>query len=143
MLEEVPDSLNMVHGDYHTNNVHYANGEAILIDMDTLSVGNSVFEFSNFYLAYHGFGELDHSKVSDFLKIDWDLAQDILKKVFAYYFEDKGPDYIEASMDKAQTVGFLRLYRRSMRRDPDNAELIAHCRERLIGQVDKVDSLAL
>ena len=141
MLEEVPYSLNMMHGDYHTNNVHYANNEAILIDMDTLATGNPVFEFSNIFLAYQGFGELNHQAVSDFLGIDWDIACYVWDKVVSFYYEGKDEAYIEDVRNKAQVVGFTRLYRRTMRRDKDNTVLINHCKERLIAEIDKVTSL--
>ncbi|MBQ1740422.1 MAG: anti-sigma factor antagonist, partial [Erysipelotrichaceae bacterium] len=74
MVEAIPETFKMIHGDYHTNNVHYANGEAILIDMDTLSTGNPIFEFASIFLAYRGFGELDQKEVTNFLKIDWENA---------------------------------------------------------------------
>ena len=141
MLEEVPYSLNMMHGDYHTNNVHYANNEAILIDMDTLATGNPVFEFSNIFLAYQGFGELNHDAVANFLGIDWDTACYIWDKVIRFYYEGKDEAYIEDVRNKAQVVGFTRLYRRTMRRDKDNVELINHCKERLVDEINKVSSL--
>lgn len=141
MLEEVPYSLNMMHGDYHTNNVHYANNEAILIDMDTLATGNPVFEFSNIFLAYQGFGELDHKVCSEFLGIEWDNCCYIWDKVIKFYFEDKDNAFIEDIRNKAQVVGFTRLYRRTLRRDKDNTALINHCKERLIETIDKVSSL--
>ena len=143
MLENVPESLNMIHGDYHTNNVHYDGKEAILIDMDTLSTGNPVFEFSNFFLAYRGFGELDKKCVEDFLKISWDAACYILDKTFDLYFEGKPQEEIEQAKLKAQCVGFTRLYRRTLRRDKDNIALINHCHDRLVEVVSKVNDLAL
>ena len=141
MLEEVPYSLKMMHGDYHTNNVHYSNGEAILIDMDTLATGNPVFEFSNIFLAYQGFGELDHDAVAKFLGIDWDIACYIWENVIKIYYEDKDEAFIEDIRHKSQVVGFTRLYRRTMRRDKDNAALIAHCKKRLIEEIEKVDNV--
>ena len=143
MLEAVPSSNNMIHGDYHTNNVHYANGEAILIDMDTLSVGNPVFELSNMFLAYHGFGEMDRSKVSNFLKLDWDMAQKVLELSFKYYFDDKTDDEITVYLNKAKTVGYMRLLRRTYKRESDNTAFIEHLKNRLIESVDSVDNLTV
>ena len=143
MLEDVPESNFMIHGDYHTNNVHYANDEAILIDMDTLSVGNPVFEFSSIYLAYRGFGELDHSLISDFLKLDYETAGYVMNKLIDFYFEGKDEAYKEAVMDKAKTVGYCRALRRTIKRHPENKELIEHYYNKLIEYVDKVDSLEI
>ena len=143
MLEAVPSSSNMIHGDYHTNNVHYANGEAILIDMDTLSVGNPVFELSNMFRAYHGFGEMDRSKVSNFLKLDWDKAQKVLELSFKYYFDDKTDDEITVYLNKAKAVGYMRLLRRTYKRESDNTAFIEHLKNRLIESVDSVDNLTV
>lgn len=143
MLEEVPESKMMLHGDYHTNNVHYANNEAILIDMDTLATGDPIFELCNMYLAYKGFGELDHDAVSKFLKIDWDLAQYVLKKTFEMYFEGKDETSVNNELDKAMLVGFVRLYRRTLKRTPDNTVLVDHCKNRIIELANKVDTLVL
>lgn len=143
MIEAVPESNMMLHGDYHTNNVHYANGEAILIDMDTLATGNPVFEFASIFLAYEGYGELDKSKVEDFLKIDWDTAQYILYKLVDLYYEDKDEEFRKSVLDKAKVIGYTRALRRTIKRNPDEKELIEHYKKELIEYVDKVDELAL
>lgn len=143
MVEDIPESNKMIHGDYHTNNVHYANGEAILIDMDTLSTGNPIFEFSSIYLAFRGFGELDHKGVEDFLMIDWDNAQYILEKLFDFYFEGKDAAYKEDVLHKAMVLGYARVLRRTIKRKPDAKEEIEYYKKQLIEYVDKVDSLAI
>lgn len=142
LITAVPESNMMIHGDYHTNNVHYANGEAILIDMDTLSVGNPVFEFASIYLAYRGYGEVNKDDVEKFLKLDWDLAQYILDKLFDYYFEGKDEEFKKQAYKKAQVIGYTRMLRRTLRRHPDNTELIEYTKKRLIEVVNEVDSLA-
>ncbi len=143
MVDAVEECNNMIHGDYHTNNVHYSNGEAILIDMDTLSVGNPIFEFASIFLAYRGFGELDQKKVTDFLKIDWDIAQYILKKLFDDYFEGKDEAYKEGVLNKAKVIGYTRALRRTIKRLPDETELIEHYKKQLIDYVNKVESLSI
>ena len=143
LVSDVPESNMMIHGDYHTNNVHYANGEAILIDMDTLATGNPVFEFASIYLAYRGYGELNHKDVEDFLKIDWETASYILEKLFELYFEGKDEQFINDAMDKAKVVGYTRMLRRTIKRHPEKTDLIEYTRNKLIEYVNKVDSLAL
>ena len=143
LITNVPNDTTMLHGDYHTNNVHYADGEALLIDMDTLSRGNPIFEFASIYLAYRGYGELDHSAVEDFLKIDWDLAGYILDKLFEFYFDDKDDAYRASVLEKAKVIGYTRMLRRTIKRHPENTALIDYCKEKLIELVDKTDSLAI
>ena len=141
MVEDIPHVDNMLHGDYHTNNVHYANGESILIDMDTLSVGHPVFEFASIYLAYRGFGEIDHSRVEQFLKLDWDTAGYVWDRLIDFYFDGKDDAYKQDVVNKAKTIGYARLLRRTIKREPDNKELIDLSTNNLIECVNKVDSL--
>ena len=67
LVKDVPYDSHVIHGDYHPGNVHYANNEAILIDMDTLSTGNPVFEFASIFNALIGYSSLNHNLVKDFL----------------------------------------------------------------------------
>ena len=141
LVEDVPHTDNMLHGDYHTNNVHYANGESILIDMDTLSVGHPVFEFASIYLAYRGFGEVDHNRVEKFLKLDWDTAGYVWEKLIDLYFEDKDDAFKQEVITKAKTIGYARMLRRTIKREPENTALIELSKNNLIECVNKIDSL--
>ena len=141
LVEDVPHTDNMLHGDYHTSNVHYANGESILIDMDTLSVGHPVFEFASIYLAYRGFGEVDHNRVEKFLKLDWDTAGYVWEKLIDLYFEDKDDAFKQEVITKAKTIGYARMLRRTIKREPENTALIELSKNNLIECVNKIDSL--
>ena len=143
LIEDVPESDMMIHGDYHTNNVHYDNDEAILIDMDTLSVGDPIFEFASIYLAYQGYGILDHSLIEEFLKLDWDTAAYILNKLVEMYFDDKDEAYRNELMEKAKVIGYTRMLRRTIKRTPENTELIDYTRNQLIDLVSRTDSLRM
>ena len=143
LVDAVPESNMMLHGDYHTNNVHYANGEAILIDMDTLSTGNPIFEFASIYLAYKGYGELDHSLVEDFIKLDWETANYTFEKLVDLYFEDKDEAYKNEVKEHARVVGYTRALRRTIKRHPESVDLIEYYKKQLIDLVEKTDSLAV
>ena len=143
LIDAIPESNMMVHGDYHTSNVHYANGEAILIDMDTLSTGNPIFEFASIYLAYIGYGELDHSLVENFIKLDWDTANYTFEKLVDLYFEDKDETYKNEVKEHARVIGYTRALRRTIKRHPESVDLIEYYRKQLIELVDKTDSLAV
>lgn len=70
-----PPLIKQGNGDYHTKNVMLQNGEVLLIDMDTLSVGYPTFKFASMYLAFMGFGELDHQKTTDFMGLPYELVK--------------------------------------------------------------------
>ncbi len=143
LIDAIPESNHMIHGDYHTNNVHYANDEAILIDMDTLSTGNPIFEFASIFLAYQGYGDLDHSLIENFLKLDYDTAIYVLEKLFEFYFDDKDEAYRLDVLNKAKVIGYTRSLRRTIKRMPDQTDLIEHYRKQLIELTEKTDSLAI
>ena len=143
LVDAVPESNMMLHGDYHTNNVHYANGEAILIDMDTLATGNPIFEFASIYLAYKGYGELDHSLVEDFIKLDWETANYTFEKLVDLYFEGKDEAYKNEVKEHARVVGYTRALRRTIKRYPESVDQIEYYKKQLIDLVEKTDSLAV
>lgn len=136
----------MLHGDYHVKNVMLQNGEALLIDMDTLCMGHPIFEFASIYLAYQGYGELNPEGLTKFLGIPVAACGEFLKKTFAYYFDTEDEARLTEIMDKARVIGYTRMMRRTIRRSGDTPEgqaLIAHCAKQLSELLAKVDSLVI
>ena len=81
--------------------------------------------------------------IEDFLMIDYDTAVYILHKLVDDYFDDKDEAYREEIMNKAKVIGYARALRRTIKRTPDQKELIEHYKKQLIEYVDKTDSLAI
>lgn len=140
LIEGIPDSNNMIHGDYHSNNVMVQNGEPILIDMDTLAVGHPILELGSTFNAYIGFSELDKTQVESFLGIDSETAQRFWRLSLARYLGTDDESVIDDVENKAKVIGYMRLLRRCLRRDGDEAT-VNHYRTRLIDVLDKVDTL--
>lgn len=139
LVEAVPVDHHMMHGDYHIKNVMLQNGEALLIDMDTLCQGHPVFELGSMFNAYRGFSELDHSISRSFLGISHEMAGEIWKKSLLLYFDGDEKKANEAEK-KAMLIGYMRLLRRGVRRNVDPAET-AHYRKRIETLLDEVDTL--
>ena len=145
LVEAVPHDDHMVHGDYHTKNVMLQNDEVLLIDMDTLAVGDPIFEFSFMYNAFIAFGEIDHKNIRDFLGISFETGTDFFHKAIALYFGTNDRRKITEVEDKARIVGYTRLIRRSIRRggletEKGRAEIELWKKE-LIELIEKTDSL--
>ena len=140
LIDEVEESNMMLHGDYHTGNVHYDKKEAILIDMDTICVGNPIFEFGSIYNAFLGYGLTDSKRISDFLHLDAKDAEYVLHKTIKLYF---GVEDTSEIIYKSQIVGLTRALRRTLRREPDNKEYIDCVKDLLIKAIDHVDTLAI
>ena len=122
LVEEVPTVHRMQHGDYHIKNVMLQNGEALLIDMDTLCQGHPVFELGSMFNACCGFSELDHSISRSFLGVDHEVAEEIWEKVIPLYLETDDAEKIAAVRKKAMLIGYTRLYRRLIRRNGKDTE---------------------
>ena len=138
LIEAVPESDTMIHGDYHTNNVHYANGEAILIDMDTLAVGNPIFEFASIFNAYKGFSLIDSGSAVNFLKINQELVDYIYSELFIKYF---GTDDYFKYEDKCRLLGSARLLRRMIKRTPERTDKIEFLKKAIYELLDRTESL--
>lgn len=144
LVEAVPEDHHMMHGDYHIKNVMVQNGESLLIDMDTLCMGHPIFEFASIYLAYQGFGVLDHDNIPRFLGIPYETADRFMRRTFELYFDTTDPAVIERLLDKAKVVGYTRLMRRTIRRGADSEparSIVAFCKEQLTDLVSRVDTL--
>lgn len=140
LIDNIPDSNYMIHGDYHSNNVMVQNGEPLLIDMDTLAVGHPIIELGSTFNAYVGFSELDKNVIESFLGIDVDTAKRFWRLSLARYLGTDDEKTINEVEDKAKVIGYMRLLRRCLRRNADEVT-INHYRTKLMEVLDKVDTL--
>ena len=140
LIEGIPDSNYMIHGDYHSNNVMVQNGEPILIDMDTLAVGHPILELGSTFNAYIGFSELDKTVIESFLGIDSDTAKRFWRLSLASYLGTDDEKVIDDVENKAKVIGYMRLLRRCLRRDGDEAT-VNHYKTKLVEVLDKVETL--
>ena len=145
LVEAVPHNDHMMHGDYHIKNVMLQDGEVLLIDMDTLCVGDPVFEFASIWLAYQGYSEVDHQVVKDFLGIDREITTEIWKNTLRLYFGTEDEETLRRYEDKAKVIGYTRMMRRTIRRNGLNTEegraVIDNCKKRLSELLKTVDTL--
>lgn len=109
LFEEIPYDNHMIHGDYHSKNLELAGDEVLLIDMDTLSVGNPIFELGFIYNAYVGFYDVYPDSVLDFQGYDYDTTIRFWKEFLPKYLDTDDEEYIRSVEDKARVVGYTRL----------------------------------
>ena len=146
LVSEIPDMLNMLHGDYHIKNIMRQNGENLLIDMDTLSMGHPIFEFAAIYLAYVGFSCIDRENVKQFLGIPYAQASVFWKATVKYYFNTEDEAFLQQIENKAAVIGYSRLLRRTFRKAKENedykARLIEYCKNALCTLLPQMDTLS-
>lgn len=145
LFRAIPETNNMLHGDFHIKNIMRQNGENLLIDMDTLSMGHPIFEFAAIFAAYIGFGCVDMSRSYEFLNITEQQCRDFWKYTIKYYFDGKDELYLDDITAKASIICYTRLIRRTIKRfgidDEDNRALVEFCKNFLIENVPETDCL--
>ena len=142
LVEAVPERHTMLHGDYHTNNIMVRDGEALLIDMDTLCMGHPIFELASMFNAFVGFLEPDHEEALRFLGFSFETAAEFWRRALAMYLDTEDKARIAEVENKAKTIGYMRLLRRTIRRDePNREQLIAFYKDALTKLVAETDEL--
>ena len=142
MVQAVPERHTMMHGDYHPNNVMVRDGEALLIDMDTLCTGHPIFELGSMFNAFVGFSELDPEVTQRFLGFSHELAGNFWRRALALYLGTEDAARLDEVENKARVIGYMRLLRRTIRRsEPDRDRLIAFYTERLTSLIPTLDTL--
>ena len=145
MVEAIPEDNHMIHGDYHTKNLMLQNDEVLLIDMDTLAVGNPIFEFASIYNAFIGFSELDHNIIKQFQGFDFETGKKFWHRLLEVYLGTHSETKIREVANKARIIGYTRLIRRSIRRNglesEEGKKEIEHWTNELLELLACVDSL--
>lgn len=142
LFEAVPDSNKMMHGDYHIKNIMMQNGEALLIDMDTLCHGNAIFELANTYKAYKGYIMSDPSNTQDFLGISAETGIYFWDKMLELYMGTTDKAVLEEVEKKACLICCVRLARKCSK-SPDKKAGFEIYKAKVIELAEEVDSLAI
>ena len=143
LIEAVPKTNNLLHGDYHTNNIMVQNGEPLLIDMDTLWMGHPVFELGSMFNAFIGDSELAPETSINFFGYDFETAKKFWDMSLIAYVGSEDESVCKAIEEKAMVIGYTRMLRRAIRRpsDADSPAKIARCKQMLEYLLNKVETL--
>ena len=145
LVEAVPRDDHMIHGDYHTKNLELQNDEVLLIDMDTLAVGNPIFELGSIYNSFIGFSELDHQVIERFQGFSYETGCTFWRKALAAYLGTRNQRKLREVEDKARIIGYARMIRRAIRRNKQETEKgkaeIALWTRELLELLERVDTL--
>ncbi len=145
LFKDIPETNNMLHGDFHIKNIMQQNGENLLIDMDTLAMGHPIYEFAAMFAAYVGFSCVDENNSANFLGITSQQCRDFWKDTLKYYFADKDQEFIDSVQKMSEVICYARVLRRTLKRfDPNNNEqtaMIEFCKNYLIENVPKTEKL--
>lgn len=147
LLAAMPEDVHAVHGDIQMKNVMLSETEPLLIDMETLCVGNAVFDFAGLWVAYCAFNEDEPANAQEFFGIDQKTCDEIYQSVLSLYLEDRGKNALRQAEDRIQVLGAVRFLYLVASLGLGNPELketrIRHTLERLQRLLDRVEGLCL
>ncbi|MCR4923027.1 MAG: HD domain-containing protein [Lachnospiraceae bacterium] len=112
LIEKLPKSDNLIHGDFHSGNVFIQNGEPILIDMDRVSRGRPIIEISDLYYFYVILGEENPSVVEDFMGFSYEVSKKFFYSFLKYYLDTEDEKRLKEVMEKASILCYARLIRK-------------------------------
>ena len=147
LFEAMPENLHVVHGDIQMKNVMLSGDEPLLIDMDTLSVGDPVFDLMGAYVTYVQFGEDEPGNSEAFLGLTNEVCDALWRKLLACYFDDRDAGVIPEAEKRIRIVAcvrFLFLLRVLNIGRPELMEVrVEHALDHLRQLLPQVDSLEI
>ena len=146
LIAAVPETGNMLHCDYHTNNVMMQNGETLLIDMDTLCRGNPVFELANVFACYVCFTELDPENVEAFMGFPRETAFRVWERFLRFYLDTEDEETLRTAEQKIRLLGWTRTLRHITRHSASPEALhrsTAYCAERIHTLLEEIHTLEI
>ena len=108
LADAMPENRHMLHGDFHMKNVMVTQGEPLLIDMDTLCVGDPVFDLASVFVSYRAFSIDDPNNSMAFFGIPEADCSQIWEGALRRYMGDCGGEALDAARDKIMVAGFVR-----------------------------------
>ena len=107
LLNEMPEDNHIIHGDLQMKNVMFADEEPMLIDMESLSTGDPVFDLQSLFLCYCAYNEDEPDNTESFLGITRETAESIWKQILKLYFEGFSEEQIRKEEDRIRLLGYV------------------------------------
>lgn len=135
IIDDIPESHKIVHGDLHARNTRYSKEGMYVIDMGMLGYGDSIFELMALYATYIGYrlinNEFDVVKIGDDnYKIVWD-------KLIRHFYSELNDDELKAKENYISTLAFARILRHCYRAN-DSEEKITIIKDKLFKALDTI-----
>ena len=108
LIDAMPDTRRLIHGDYHTSNVFLQNSEALLIDMDRLATGDPIFELGNLYMYYAIHEREDPDAADPYLGLPYGVCGRFFRLFLKHYLQTEDDARIREVTDQAALLGLVR-----------------------------------
>lgn len=147
LVAAIPEDNRLLHNDFHTGNLMLLDDEVLLIDMETISSGNIIFEFATMYASYMGFSEFDPENAMSFLGYDHKTSARIFRRSLELYFETDDRGRLEYIEDKVRLVGYVRMLDHTLRhkgiQSSEGRRAVDFWKEKIVSGLDRVDTLKI
>ena len=147
LLTAVPDEVTIVHGDIQMKNVMQTADGPMLIDMETIGLGNPVFDLSSLYMTYKEFREDDPGNAKSFLGMTNEMVDEIWRLIVKHYFKFKDDADEKRILDRVRLTAAIRFLFLLETTDLKNGELgkrrIEHTREHIDELLKTVECLEI
>lgn len=108
LFTAMPDEGGVVHGDIQMKNVMLVEDEPMLIDMDTLGLGNPVFDFAGLYVTYQLFEEDDPENAMSFLGMSNEFVDELWNHILDGYFDFEDDRERKGTIEKIALTAEIR-----------------------------------
>lgn len=139
LLDSLPESNHLVHGDCHFKNIFMVNNEPILIDMDTMGKGHQVYELAALYRTYIAYEENKPGDSLEFLGMEGELTRKLFMNTFNLLLKDREDK--DKIFNQVALLGNLFLLNHTNRKHPEEKERIQKCLDIVNSLIEKVDRL--
>ena len=147
LLTALKEKDNVVHGDIQMKNVMLTAEGPMLIDMDTLSLGDPVFDLAGLFVTYQEFEEDEADNSMNFLGLSNETVDLIWKLIMTNYFDDLTDAERKSQEDKIRLLAAIRFLYIIESSDLKNNELapirIKHTKEHIDELLPVVTSLSV
>ncbi len=139
MLSDLPDSMTFVHGDCHFKNIMVQGDDYLLIDMDTLSRGEPIFELATLRAPYVAFEEDDPGNAEKFLGVKAEWVKKLYLDLVNGYFGGAS----EEQLKKIELMCCVHMVAWTLKNTPDFKPRLEGNKNRLLKLLETVDDFKL
>lgn len=108
VINDIPEEHRIIHGDVQVKNIMISDDNLVIIDMDTLSSGNPVFDFGGLFMTYVTFSIHEPDNTKKFLGLDASFAADLFYKTVKHYYENLSDEDYQKTINVIKILGFVR-----------------------------------
>ncbi|MCR5491611.1 MAG: phosphotransferase, partial [Bacilli bacterium] len=143
LIESIADEDCLIHGDCHMKNIFVTNGEPLLIDMETISRGNHIFEYAPLYGSFFVYEMAIPDNDLKFFGLPAEVVQPFFMNAFRSIYSGKSEEEFAQMVTQLRFVaGCLILYR-TLTFTPDDERLLGVAKSLIEEGVEKLDHLGL